>query len=555
MHRLFARLRMVVPLPRHMFRSGQHGIPYIPLGVWFRYMLDVRASRLLGGFSLADSNAALCLRSYWSALRVLCPEHVVFQLHGHRLHKCLPYNLHMDEGRGLRKSAVLVASAQSVFGVQTATRFHENLVHSRSTRMDDAFQVRLMLQSQFHNSKCSTWLTRMLLTLLPKGMYTKANQHVFEALLETLRNECTALLETGVQLSCGSVYFPIMVGLKGDSPMIAKAANLTRSFQNLGNPCCWECMAGGPGVPFEDCRADPTYEATLFSERPWSRASPIVEIPMVPGIPEAILLKDPFHIYKQSIGGSFVASTIILLIDLGYFAGRLNNLDAVLERMYQDFGYFVRFEWEGSQVPFIKHFTKTNLHYPRYTAYPYARLKGSDTMLLTRWLRFLVLFGPRDENGSRSGCLIDSPLQAEHRPLMRQIARASNGALTFFSILHNCGLWLSRNKAYEMGQGVLDFCQAYSALAKDCHSMSLNRFSLVPALHMFHHIYVDLKRALQNPNAEFILSSVIGNTEADEDFIGKACRLSRHVHPRSTTARTLDRYVLKLWLVFEEEDG
>ncbi|CAE7661640.1 unnamed protein product [Symbiodinium sp. KB8] len=440
---------------------------------------------------------------------------------------------------------------------ETAQRFYENLQQKFSSRMDDSYILDLMLDAQFHNSKTSTYRTRMLHTLLPKLMYTKARAHVFDTWLDQLREDATALLEDGIAVSGHGVYYPVCVAFKGDAPMITKAGYLSRAFHNLGNPCCWECLAGGPLLPFEDCGRRPCWEPSMYTERPWHRPSPIAEIPAFPDAAERIFRKDPFHIYKQSVGGSFVASSLILMLDLGYYAEAQNNgLDALLGRAYEDFAFFVKHEWTGSIVPFIKHFTKTNLHYPRADAYPYARLKGSDIMLLTRWLAFLMEHGPRVQ-GARIGSLIDGrQQQRDHQPFMRHIARAATGAIAFFHIMHTYGLWHPREVAQQLGEAAFAFTDSYSYLAEICHRRSLNRFSLVPSLHYMHHFWVDVRVKLEDPSAKWFLSPVIGNSEPDEDYIGKICRLSRRVHPKRTAARTIDRFLIKMHFVLHEgSDG
>ena len=61
-----------------------------------------------------------------------------------------------------------------------------------------------------------------------------------------------------------------------------------------------------------------------------------------------------------------------------------------------------------------------------------------------------------------------------------------------------------------------------------------------------------MKKALQQPTIRYVLSPALANCEADEDFIGKASRISRHVHPSVTNARTLDRYLVQMHFVYED---
>ena len=100
-------------------------------------------------------------------------------------------------------------------------------------------------------------------------------------------------------------------------------------------------MAGSPTIPFEDCRKDPIYEGSIFRVRPWTTPPPLSYVPGCPEAPENLFQQDPFHVYKQSIGGSFVASAIVLLSDLGYYnTDGQNSFEKLMERMFEDLSFF-----------------------------------------------------------------------------------------------------------------------------------------------------------------------------------------------------------------------
>ena len=554
--RLLRDLGMQVPMTIDNFVSRGQRFAYIKLSTWFRYLLNVRnGGQLIGGFGPADHHGHLCLRAFWDAFAKENPGHAVLELHSEHLHRVIPYALHLDEGRGLRKSAVLAVHAQSVFGASTAPCFMQKLGRRGADGLSDQEKIQMMQASQQHNGKGSTYLSRMLLTLLPKEQYTKRNAHVYTTLLQTVCDEATSLLEDGVLVGgAGLKYFFAMVACKGDAPALAKAGGFCRSFLNLGNPMCHECLAGSPGVPFEDCRPSPTYERTIYRTRPWMAPTPLGMIPGNPQAPESLFTRDPFHVYKQSIGGAFVASSIVLLGELGYFnSGDQNNFDTIMERMFQDFVFYIKRELRCGNNH-VKHFTRTNLHFPRAQSFPYMRIKGSDIMLLTRWLRHLVLHGANSAEG-RTRSMIDNPLENWQKPILEAISRAAAGAIRFFHILHTNGLWLDRGLGRHQGESALQFAAQYSFLASQCHGRGLHRFSLVPSLHYMHHFWIDAKRKLANESALLLSSPALANCEGDEDFIGKVSRISRHVHPSVTNRRTLDRYLVKLHFVFAEEDG
>ena len=553
--RLLKAHGLMLPLGVSSFSSGPHRIAHIKLATWFRYQLNVANGRgLLGGFGCLDHEGHMCLRAYWEAFAKEQPTHAALALHAGQLHRVIPYALHLDEGRGLRKSAVMVLHAQTIFGAETSQRFRDRMQEWNAHLLSNEQQAQLMLESQFHNGRGSTFRTRMLYTCLPKAIYTKGNSHVFDKLMEVLGQECTDLLEDGLTVADGSKFWFALVAVKGDAPALVKAGGLIRNFQCLGNGICFECRAGEAGVPFEDCRAHPVYERTIFRVRPWINPSPLAMVPGNPEAPERLFHRDPFHVYKQCVGGAYVASSIVLISELGYFDIQGdNNFDALMARMFADFTHYVKHESGLGLVSHIKHFTRTNLHYPRAQSFPYARLKGGDIMLLTRWLRHLILHGPRSNvgNGGRTGNMMATALEQWHGPLLRNIATAAAGAIRFFHILHRHGLWLNRELGQDLGASALQFCSSYSALASGCFHQRLHRFSLVPSLHYYHHFYMDVKIKLQNRAATFLSSPSLANCEGDEDFIGKISRLSRHVHAAVTNSRTIDRYLVKLHFVLE----
>ncbi|CAE7465862.1 unnamed protein product [Symbiodinium natans] len=488
--RTLKKFKRVLPLTVDSFVSRTERVQYIKLGTWFRYLFNVRSGgQLIGGFAPTDHYAHVCLRAFWQAFRREHPSHAVCELHGERLHKVVPYALHLDEGRGLRKSAVLVVHAQGVFGADTAQLFRDRI----STAADLGHQQleELMTTCQTHNGKGSSYLSRMLFTCLPKASYTKKKSHVYDQVLERLREECTSLLEDGLTMSDGSTFYFALVAVKG-----------------------------------------------------------------VPESPEVLFMRDPFHVYKQCIGGYYVASCIVLLAEMQYWGSPgENSFDMVMDRMFQDFAYFVKYEFAGRVINHIKHFTKTNFHYPRTRSFPYMRPKGGDIMLLTRWLRHAVLYGPRDAHGVRSGSMITNCLEAQHVPFLQNIIKASSGAMKFFHIVHNNGLWHPRQLAKELGEACFDFCDAYCDLAYASYKLGLARYNLVPSLHYYHHFYVDVKIKLADSTAAFIASPSIANCECDEDYIGKISRLSRHVHASVTNERSIHRFLVKMHYVYMDREA
>jgi len=90
-------------------------------------------------------------------------------------------------------------------------------------------------------------------------------------------------------------------------------------------------MAGLDDLPYEDFNRRPRWKASEGLEDPWTdeNPSPLLKIPGQASSKQAIFRKDPFHIFKQTVGGHWVASGIVLFLDLGYWsvAGGSNQAD------------------------------------------------------------------------------------------------------------------------------------------------------------------------------------------------------------------------------------
>ena len=321
-----------------------------------------------------------------------------------------------------------------------------------------------------------------------------------------------------------------------------------------------ECLAGKPECPWEDVSTTPRWESTISLVNPWNAnaPSPLLGIPSQTFRPERRFRKDPFHIFKQTLGGHFVASSVVLFLDLGYFErpGLPNNVDAQLEYAHEDFHHFVKKEWSGKTVADLKSFTKGIFHWQKVKTFPFARLKGSDTMLCIRWLFQLLQHGCVPLGGSERPrkSLMTQPLAPWHVPFLERMQRACRCSLEFFHLLHSNGVWLSPEVARQMAQCAQTFCGDYSALAKLCHSRGLRRYHLEPTLHYFHHYGIDMIRHLRQHGEVPQLSPGVDNCEADEDFVGRQARLSRQCHATTTTTRTIERYLIKTYFVHSNQD-
>ena len=226
LHGLFQRYGLTVPVPISSLKCGLFHVHYFSLWSWFNFLMADYSNLLLGGFRFGDPLAGLLLESFWKMYRVAHGDHWVFQEHSERLRQCVPYYLHLDEGTGLRKSAVLVINMQACWGQGTSDEFEK--LHTSGLGRRDADMEDYMLRAAFQNQRGSSLESRFLYTLIPKKMYTKKNHFVYDKVLKTLATESRKLASEGI-----GGTFPICLGMKGDAPALAKAGHYTRSFQKL----------------------------------------------------------------------------------------------------------------------------------------------------------------------------------------------------------------------------------------------------------------------------------------------------------------------------------
>jgi hypothetical protein len=133
----------------------------------------------------------------------------------------------------------------------------------------------------------------------------------------------------------------------------------------------------------------------MWASRPWAgHVTPaILEIPFEPaegGKPEKIMKPDPFHVLKVGVLREFVGSLISVFCLLGYFdhRGDLCNYPARLSRAYALFNWFC--SGTGKKAA-MRSFTKMNLNVAAISrSFPWLNCKGSDTILVIKWLLFFV---------------------------------------------------------------------------------------------------------------------------------------------------------------------
>ena len=176
--------------------------------------------------------------------------------------------------------------------------------------------------------------------------------------------------------------------------------------------------------------------------------------------------------------------------------------------------------------------------------------KGSDTMILLRWLLKVLREGPLlSEEQRRSGVPVANGA-GDMVPCIAAMVDGCCSLLQYFTVLHKDKLWLERHRAQQAMQSLDLFVAAYCFLARACLLRGVPRFHMEPSLHMVKHMSVRLQQSL-DMQAPRVLNPACWLCEASEDWVGRIARISRRVHARTVGKRTLQRYLIKMFLEFE----
>ena len=339
----------------------------------------------------------------------------------------------------------------------------------------------------------------------------------------------------GFEDNQGHVWFLAIVGFKGDLKFFARAGYLQRSFEHVGRvrnlEMCHECMGGSSEYPFEEVTSDtPKWIQTIYSQRPWVNEPPLLKIPYHPNEPERQMKKDCFHLCKVGIYRDFVACSILWLLFVGYF-GHDGDVDTKLGRAYKVFYLFCS---TTGRTPGLRSFNKNFFNFPKLSSFGWANTKGSDTMHLVAWIKVLCV-----------SCKNDL-LSQEHLKAINLISFTADAASTFFRRVNSHGLFLTFHCGVALWADLRSFIRGYAALAHlSFTKLKFPGFSMKPKLHLLRHLEHAIFTILSNPNCRYLWNPIAHGCEMNEDFIGRACRLSRKCSTQLLCQRVLQSILLK----------
>ena len=479
--------------------------------------------------------------------------------------------LHGDEGTGSKKQPVSIVNWQTVWGKSTATTAHMQAqefgccascrctskignicaVPPHWPKASDANMALTSadlgeLQTQFAATAGHSFLSRHLACVLPPHL-AKKGPEVLQAVLQALAADLKMLCQTGIEVN-GTRYFVALVSCKGDQKWHASVACLTRCYTHIGDikmkPICSECMAGDPRFPMEDTTSSPAWVSTLFTSEPWDVPGVLEEIPFDETMPARKYKRDLLHVFKIGLGRDICGSLIMLLArHFRHFdCGDPGESIALGNRLKRAHSRFMLWCVASGSSPHLRGFTMDFMHLSRVSGYAYTNSKGSDTMLLLRWLRLELglLHARLHQQGEREAIAL-----AE---VGMQICDSAAG---MFRMLYSHGMWLPTNCMRCLRDEILVVCRSYSFLATRCLQMGFAGFSLKTTIHALHHFAVDLDLALQR-GAMCHLSFLVNDCCQDEDFVGRTARVARATHSKTTAYRVLQRHLVKAKLLLKD---
>lgn len=527
-----------VPTSYHLFEENgvTVNLPYIKPTDMLDFLFSTEPWLLLGGLK-PGPGARSMLSRFWELYKSEHGSHQVYQMAAeNKLHldQTVPLILHGDAGRTLKKQPLEVVSFRPVLGIDTDEPVLKcscsNSMSYHGLRKDSPMAQRL-------NNKNNSYLTHFLTFAFPSKQFKTTPgllQSILEAMSKDLRIACCDGIAVG-----NTRYHVAVLGMAGDMEYHAKTGVLNRSYQNVGHrnfiPCCHECMAGSMMYPFEDVTSDPGWKNSLYQTVPWVQPPPFKHIPFDDwnaGDSARFFKRDPFHIFRLGIARNFIGSVIVLFCLEGVFdldsAGR--SIDLRLSRAWSSFSLWC--DTHNVSPAGLRSFSKEKLHMPKMGTFPWCGGKGSDAIILLKWLKFLSgLHGAANPSS----------------PLFPLVLRACCNGLSFQAI-HRHGIWLKsscRDRIMRCGKG---FVQDYARLAKWSYDNRLQLFAMVPKIHAMDHFAVHLALLCFE---EYACNPAVFDCSMSEDFIGQLSRQSRRISHTNVVENTILAYKVKARFVLK----
>ena len=298
-------MRMGVPISHHTHAQGPNVVtmPWLKPSDYVTYLMKFYPEMLLGGLTPGPDSEQL-LETFWREFQRTQPTHYVFTRPERRWKRTIPLLLHGDGGRTQGKQPLECISMHPALGLDSAQQgtmaCHCNTCVSYGNRgYDDPLQQRC---GQKHNSM----LSHFLLFAFPSKKYPRLRSLLVE-MHRAVADDVGPMCRSGFDIAGQRFYLGIL-GYMGDAEYHTKFGALTRSYQHVGSrrelPCCHECLAGTPNVPFEDVSATALWASSINSSFPWTSTPVFSSIPYenwttLPSRAPQFYRRDTFHVFRH----------------------------------------------------------------------------------------------------------------------------------------------------------------------------------------------------------------------------------------------------------------
>lgn len=400
--RMLNRAGMAIEVPREILKYEiQDGsvieLPVVKPSSWLQLILKKYPELLFPQNNMEEE-----LQVFWNHYRFIQPNHEIFKSPPEQLKRTLPILVHGDEGRYLKKGNYLIATIEMMLG-STPTKLKECCceadpvlerypeVHNDEGNIFSRRECEVA-SKQLVNLSGNCFLSKYLLFGMASQEY-KAHPDLVHQAMGMVSEDLASLHSQGFRLG-SEQYFCATLGVKGDLKFHFQMGHLTRTYLNTGttneNPVCSLCLAGSPGFPFEDLGPLPRWQDTMFSEKPWNHEPVLVQIPFQHGQEEALFRFDCFHCWKLGVGRDLVGSTLVSLALLRYYDFDEDDTQNLPDRLDRCHSHFRLWCQASGKSPALHYFSQALFNSPNQRSFPWANVKGSDCMLLTSFLLFLV---------------------------------------------------------------------------------------------------------------------------------------------------------------------
>ena len=121
--------------------------------------------------------------------------------------------------------------------------------------------------------------------------------------------------------------------------------------------------------------------------------------------------------------------------------------------------------------------------------------------------------------------------------------------------LYRSGLFIKLDRARDISNSGLLFLRSYAICASMAFARGARRFCMVPKLHFFNHILLELRQQSESKTARWACNPLTYSVQLQEGFIGRPSRLSRRVSARKHAVRTLQRVLACMHAEYKRVEG